>query len=62
MPYSQSDGNPLVVTFVDKRYIPVLANWLAFARRVGSFDICVYCLDRETVEFAKGAGLGAELI
>ncbi|WP_170761976.1 putative nucleotide-diphospho-sugar transferase [Ruegeria lacuscaerulensis] len=62
MPYSQSDGNPLVVTFVDKRYIPVLANWLAFACRVGNFDICIYCLDRETEDFAKAAGLGVESV
>ncbi len=56
----EGSGETLVLLFCDSRYLPVLANWLLFARRLGSIRVCVYALDEATEAFGRRVGVEAK--
>lgn len=54
--------NSLIVTFSNRDYIPVLANFLAAPGAPNPNDLKVYGLDQETVNFARRSGMQAETL
>lgn len=53
---------PLIVTFCNRDYIPVLANFMAAPGAPRTSELKVYGLDRATVEFARCSGAQAEAL
>src|ERR1700722_10022350 len=46
-------SEPLIITFADARYLPLLAIWLDNLRRLGFRRIKVYSLDAETFAWCR---------
>jgi Nucleotide-diphospho-sugar transferase len=53
-------SEPLIVTFADARYLPLLALWLGNLRRLGLRRIRIYSLDAETLTWCKAQRVDAE--
>jgi hypothetical protein len=47
------DGKIPAVVFSDISYLPVLKNWISWARKTGFHNILVVSLDKEIFEYAK---------
>jgi len=54
--------HPLIVTFSDWNYQPILENWLAHLDALGLGGARVYCLDRQTLDWCRGRDVDAELL
>jgi hypothetical protein len=52
-------SEPLIVTFADARYLPLLEIWLGNLRRFGLRRIRVYCLDAEVLAWCKAQAVEA---
>jgi hypothetical protein len=52
-------SEPLIVTFADSQYLPLLAVWLDSLRRLGLNRIRVYCLDAATSTWCRTQGADA---
>lgn len=52
-------SEPLIVTFADSQYLPLLAIWLGRLEQLGLRRIRIYALDRATLEWCRGRGVDA---
>jgi hypothetical protein len=53
-------SEPLIVTFADAHYLPLLTLWLGNLRRLGLRRIRIYSLDADTLTWCKAQGVDAE--
>lgn len=53
---------PLVVTFSDWAYQPILENWLEHLSTLGVSNVRVYCLDARTERWCRKRSVSTELI
>jgi hypothetical protein len=50
---------PLIVTFADASYLPLLQIWLGRLTQLGLKHVCVFCLDRPTLSWCETQGVSA---
>jgi hypothetical protein len=55
-------AQPIIVTFSDWNYQPILENWLAHLSVLGVGGVRVYCLDEKTQRWCIERNVGAELL
>jgi hypothetical protein len=53
---------PLIVTFSDWNYQPILENWLAHLAALGVEGARIYCLDQKTKDWCGSRAVDAELL
>jgi hypothetical protein len=53
---------PLILTFSDWNYRPILENWLCHLADLGIQGARVYCLDAKTMEWCRARSVDAELL
>jgi Nucleotide-diphospho-sugar transferase len=51
---------PLVVTFVDGRYLPLLQPWVRRLTHLGVSRTRIYCLDAQALDWCSAEGVDAE--
>jgi hypothetical protein len=54
--------HPLIVTFSDWNYQPILENWLTRLGGLGIGGARVYCLDQQTLDWCRERAVDAELL
>ena len=62
LPSRHAPLDPLVITFSDAAYLPLLEIWLARMRQLGVAPVRVYCLDAPTLAWCRSEGVACELV